>query len=460
MNTNNKMNYKKILYIIGGVFSIVILYLLFFPSSKPGMKELKKQINNKKKLTVLIRNSPSVYYEGVDGPTGFEYDLVKALADSLGMQLELKVYYNVNEVLDAINNGEGDLASAAITITDEREDKYDFSEPYQTVQQQVIYKRGNRFPDSLSDLVNFNILVSNSSSYDQRLNELKEEYPKLTWKTTDELSTEQILEKVSKGEVECTIADNNLFAINQRYFPGLEAAIPISEEQPLGFVINKKNKDLQKYINLWLEKFVREKEMAVLRDRYYGHINIFDYVDIRAFHKRINTRLPRYEKLFKRAGNRNDIPWKLLAAQAYQESHWNPEAESPTGVRGIMMLTQNTARSLGVPDRLDPAASILGGAKYLKRLEKIVPDDFNEDDKIFYSLAAYNVGMGHMKDALRLAKRLGYDYTTWKGLKKTLPLLSNKKYYKTLEYGYARGTEPVRYINRIQNYTEILEQKL
>jgi len=460
MNTNNKMNYKKILYLIGGVLCAVILYLLFFPSSKPGMKELKKQINNKKKLTVLIRNSPSVYYEGVDGPTGFEYDLVKALADSLGMQVDLKVYYNVNEVLEAINNGEGDLASAAITITDERKAEYVFSEPYQTVQQQVIYKRGNRFPDSLSGLVNFNILVSSSSSYDQRLNELKEEYPKLTWKTTDELSTEQILEKVSKGEVECTIADNNLFAINQRYFPGLEAAIPISEEQPLGFAINKKNKALQKYVNLWLEEFENKKQMAILRDRYYGHINIFDYVDIRTFHNRINTRLPKYEGLFKKAGNKNNIQWELLAAQAYQESHWDPKAKSPTGVRGIMMLTENTAKSLGVSNRMDAAESILGGAKYLKRLERIVPDEFKEDDKIYYSLAAYNVGMGHMKDARKLAEKLGFDTTTWKGLKKVLPLLSNKKYYKTLEYGYARGTEPVRYINRIQNYTEILEQKL
>ena len=454
------MNHKKILYLIGSLFCIVILYLLFSSSSKPGMKELKKQINNKKKLTVLIRNSPSVYYEGVDGPTGFEYDLVKALADSLGMQLELKVYYSVNEVLDAINNGEGNLATAAITITKKRENKYEFSEPYQKVQQLVIYKRGNTPPDSLSDLVNFNILVSSNSSYDQRLKSLKVKYPDLTWETTDELSTEQILEKVSKGEVECTIADNSLFAINQRYFPRLEDAIPISEEQPLGFAINKKNKALQKYVNLWLEEFENKKQMAILRDRYYGHINIFDYVDIRTFHNRINTRLPKYEGLFKKAGNKNNIPWELLAAQAYQESHWDPKAKSPTGVRGIMMLTENTAKSLGVSNRMDAAESILGGAKYLKRLERIVPDEFKEDDKIYYSLAAYNVGMGHMKDARKLAEKLGFDTTTWKGLKKVLPLLSNKKYYKTLEYGYARGTEPVRYINRIQNYTEILEQKL
>ncbi|HKI79959.1 MAG TPA: membrane-bound lytic murein transglycosylase MltF [Ignavibacteriaceae bacterium] len=454
------MKNKKIIILISCIIGFIILYLLFVPGLPESLKQLKKQISKNKKLTVFIRNSPSVYYEGVDGPTGFEYDLVNALADSLDMELDLKVYYNVNDVLDEIKNGEGDLASAAITITDDRENEYVFSDPYQTVQQQVIYKRGHDFPEDLADLGNFQILVGANSSYDQRLKVLKEEFPGLSWETTDELSTEQILEKVWKGEIECTVADNNLFAINQRYFPGLESALPISEEQSLAWVINDENKVLQQYVNLWLEKFESEKQLAIIRDRYYGHINIFDFVDIRAFHKRVETRLPKYKGLFKKAGKKNGIPWKLLAAQAYQESHWDPKAKSRTGVRGIMMLTENTARSLGISNRLDPVESIMGGARYLKSLERIVPDDFIEEDRIIYSLAAYNVGMGHMKDARVLAKKLGYDEMSWKGLKKALPLLSNEKYYKTLQYGYARGTEPVRYINRIQNYTEILEQKL
>lgn len=428
---------------------------------QPGkdINQLKETIKQKKELTVLIRNSPSVYYVGVDGPTGFEYDLVKAIADSLDMQLNLKIYYSVSDILNAIDKGEGDLAASAVTITKERREKYLFSDPYETVQQLVIYKRGHDYPEDLEDLGNFRILVGKNSSYDQRLKILKKKYPGLTWETTDSLSTEQILQEVWKGNVECTIADNNLFELNRRYFPGLKSAIPISKEQSLGFVINNTNKYLQKYIDLWLKDFKKKKQLALLHNRYYGHINIFNYVDIRTFHNRIKTLLPKYESTFKKAGKKNDIPWKLLAAQAYQESHWNPEAESPTGVRGIMMLTKRTAESLGISDRLDPAASIMGGARYLKRLERIVPDDFTDDDKIYYTLAAYNVGMGHMEDAEILAGKLGYDNNTWEGLKKTLPLLSNKKYYKTLKYGYARGTEPVRYINRIQNYTEILEQK-
>ncbi len=454
------MKNKILLFSIAGILLLLILYVLNSNFSNSNYDQLKEKLSKKKELTVIIRNSPSVYYQGVDGPTGFEYDLVKALADSLGVKLNLKVCYTVSDVLKAINKGEGDLASAAITITKERQKEFLYSNPYQSVQQLVIYKRGNDYPNDLVDLSNFQILVSKGSSYDERLKALKKKVPGLTWETTDELSTEQILEKVWKGEVECTIADNNLFAINQRYFPGLKSAIPISKKQSIGWVINSKNKGLQKFINLWLKKFNSSPEMAILRDRYYAHIKIFDYVNTKTFINRIDSRLPRYKKLFKTAGNKNELPWKLLAAQAYQESQWNPEAESPTGVRGIMMLTQSTANSLGISNRLNPAASIMGGAKYLKRLENIVPDNFNDDDKIFYSLAAYNIGMGHMKDARTLAKELGYDTTSWKGLKRALPLLSNKKYYKNLKYGYARGTEPVRYINRIQNYTDILEQKL
>ncbi len=237
MKTKNKI----ILLFVIIISSVVIgLFIIFSPNK--NVAQLKKIINYKKKLTVLIRNSPSVYYIGVDGPTGFEYDLVKAIADSLDMQLNLKVFYNVNDILKAIDSGDADFAASAITITKKREKQYLFSNPYQTVQQLVIYKRGHDYPKDIADLSDFQILVSKNSSYDQRLKVLKKEYPHLTWETTDSLSTEQILQKVWEGKVECTIADNNLFAINRRYFPGLKYAIPISKEQSLGLVINKKNK--------------------------------------------------------------------------------------------------------------------------------------------------------------------------------------------------------------------------
>ena len=174
----------------------------------------------------------------------------------------------------------------------------------------------------------------------------------------------------------------------------------------------------------------------------------------------IETRLPQYQRQFQVVARAYGIPWTLLAAQAYQESRWDPHAVSPTGVRGIMMLTRNTAASLGIHNRLDPNKSIEGGARYFRMLEKQLPRHIRKPDRIWIALAAYNVGMGHIKDAQALARRMGKNPNDWNDLKTVLPLLSEKKYYKTLRYGYARGWEPVQYVTRIRAYHAFLEQFL
>ena len=174
----------------------------------------------------------------------------------------------------------------------------------------------------------------------------------------------------------------------------------------------------------------------------------------------MKSRLPRLEALFKKYAAKHDIPWTLLAAQSYQESHWNRRAKSPTGVRGIMMLTLTTAKEMGVESRLDVEQSIMGGAKYLSRLEKRIPDSVEGEDRWWYALAAYNVGMGHLHDARALARDLDLDPDSWLELKGVLPLLSQKKYYKNLKYGYARGAEPVTYVRQIRNYQNIMRAQI
>ncbi|RLC45212.1 MAG: membrane-bound lytic murein transglycosylase MltF, partial [Candidatus Cloacimonadota bacterium] len=178
------------------------------------------------------------------------------------------------------------------------------------------------------------------------------------------------------------------------------------------------------------------------------------------YYKRIKTRLPKYRKLFENAALRYDIPWTLLASIAYQESHWNPRAKSFTGVRGIMMLTKSTAKMLGVKNRIDPKQSIVGGTRHIKQMIKFVPDEVKGENRLKFALAAYNVGMGHIEDARKLAKRLGFNQNIWSDLKQVLPLLSKKKYYKTLKHGYARGEEPVKYVESIYDYRNILEKSL
>ncbi|HNP27620.1 MAG TPA: transglycosylase SLT domain-containing protein [Nitrospirales bacterium] len=180
--------------------------------------------------------------------------------------------------------------------------------------------------------------------------------------------------------------------------------------------------------------------------------------EVKVFLRHIETRLPIYREEFQEAEKKSGIPWMLLAAMAYQESQWNPKAVSPTGVRGIMMLTRSTASDLGIKNRLDPSKSIAGGARYLSYLQKRIPDHIRMPDRMFVALAAYNVGMGHINDARLLAERLGKNSNQWEDLKSVLPLLAHKEYYEDLPHRYARGWEPVKYVKRIRAYRNILQQ--
>ena len=195
--------------------------------------------------------------------------------------------------------------------------------------------------------------------------------------------------------------------------------------------------------------------LLICLKKYYGYVEIFDYVDTHKFLDRTKTRLPQYKNFFIDAAAQNNLEPSLLAAQSYQESHWDRKAKSPTGVRGIMMLTQPVAKSLGVTNRLHAEQNIYAGAKFQAKMKKML-DEVDEPDRTWLALAAYNVGRGHFRDAQSLARKLEKNPDRWSEMKEILPLLSQKKYYKDLRYGYARGKEPVRYVERIRGYDDLL----
>ncbi|MES9844484.1 MAG: transglycosylase SLT domain-containing protein, partial [Candidatus Sedimenticola sp. 6PFRAG5] len=193
-----------------------------------------------------------------------------------------------------------------------------------------------------------------------------------------------------------------------------------------------------------------------LIERYYGHVKRLGFVDKTTFTRHIAKRLPEFTPMFKAAAEKADLDWQLLAAIGYQESHWNPKAVSPTGVKGIMMLTTGTARQLGIEDREDPAQSIMGGARYLRLVEKKLPKRIENPDRLWFALAGYNVGYGHLEDARILTQRGNGNPDKWADVKQYLPLLSQEKHFKTVKHGYARGREPVTYVDNIRNYYELL----
>jgi len=206
----------------------------------------------------------------------------------------------------------------------------------------------------------------------------------------------------------------------------------------------------------YFDRVGADGRLAELMERYYGHTDRFDYVGTRTYLRHIDARLPRYREYFEAAAAEYGFDWRLLAAMGYQESHWNPRAVSPTGVRGIMMLTNSTAEAMGVADREDPVESIRGGARYLRRILDRMPDDIPEPDRTWMALAAYNVGLGHLEAARRIAETRDLDPHRWADVRDSLPLLTQEKWYRRVRSGYARGWEPVRYVDNIRRYLEVL----
>ncbi len=436
-----------------------VLFALIMLLSACGSHDID-DVKEQGELVVLTRNAPTTWYQGREGEAGFEYDLIKSFAKYYEVKFRFKVIDNFDELLSSILQDKAHIAAAGITKTALRENKgFIFGPDYQQVQQQLVCRRGKKaVPKKITDLYSKKIAVIASSSYAETLNRLKQEYPQLQWDEVDDVSTEQLLEQVWKKQIDCTLSDSNITSISRRYYPELVVAFTVSKKEPLAWVVSPKWQGLQDDIAEWLEYIKESGEYAEIEERYYGHIQLYDFVDNRSFNRRIKTRLPKYLKVFKRAAKKYNLPWSLLAAQAYQESHWNPRAKSPTGVRGMMMLTLTTAKTVGVKSRLNPVQSIWGGARYLRRMMRRIPEQVAESDRAWYALAAYNVGFGHLKDAMALAEQLQLDANKWVNLKTVLPLLSQKKYYKKLKHGYARGTEPVRYVQRIREYQQVLEQ--
>jgi peptidoglycan lytic transglycosylase F len=417
-----------------------------------------ENIKAKGELVVLTRNAATTFYESREGHMGVEYEMSKAFADFLGVKVRFIQKEDVSSLFEGINKGEADFAAAGLTHTPERGKDFLFGAVYQDVTQQLVCRRGGKRPKNIEELTDVEIHVSADSSYVEQLNRIKTLYPNIQWEEVEDIDTETLLENVWRKKVDCTIADSNIIAINRRYFPELSVRFDMTEPESLAWVLQKNDDGLQDLIDEWFSEYKVSGKLEEVIHRYYGYIEDFDYVDVRAYQRKIKSALPKYKKAFKQAANKYNLNWSLLAAQAYQESHWRANAKSPTGVRGMMMLTRITAKELGVENRLDPIASIKGGALYLNKLRKRLPKTINEPDKTWIALAAYNVGMGHIWDARKLAKELNKNPDSWQDLATVLPLLTKKKYYKNLKHGYARGHEPVSYVKNIRDYQNMLEK--
>lgn len=439
------------------LFALAVALPMCYHSFTASSRSLKA-IKNRGFITVLSTNNANCYYIYKETPMGFEYELAREFARHIGVSLQVKTP-GWNKLLAHVNTGEGDFVAAGMTATKERETIVDFSEGYMTVQQQVIVHKNNHQINSIEDLNNRIVHVREGTTYQQRLKELKTDGIDVAIALHENVPTEELIEKVSNRSIDITIADSNIALLNRRYYPDIRIAFPIEEKQQLAWAVAKGDDALRAAINDFFKMIRETGKFSKIYDRYYSRVDIFDYFDLKKFHERIATRLPRYKSVIKNTADQYGFDWQMIAAVIYQESHFNPNARSHTGVRGLMQITQATAEEMGVANRLDPTQSIQGGVRYLAKMVRRFDDIEDRRTRLLFALASYNIGYGHVRDAQQIARQKGLDPDRWRSLKETLPLLRNRQYYKNTRYGYARGTEPVRYVERILTYYDILKQK-
>jgi len=432
----------------------VLIFLLAACNPFVHTTDLENMQTRETLIMGTINSSLTYSYDG-DNYSGLDYELGKKFATYLKLKLVVKEFDNLDELFLALDNNEIDFVGAGLTLTPKRAEKYRSSPPYYYLSQKLVYHKGTYRPREISD-VDAPINVLKGSSHEENINESLEDYPELIINVLENEDQESLLQKIAEKEIEYAIVDSTTLAQKQRYYPSLAEAFTIYKKQPVAWLIRKEQDDsLYSAMIEFMGNQYQSGTIAKIEEKYFGHIGDFDYVDTRAFLTRIDNRLPKYENLFKKYAT-PEVPWLLLASVSYQESHWDPKARSPTGVRGMMMLTRDTAKFVGVKNRLDPEQSIQGGSKYLSQLIKRLPESIPEDERIWFALASYNIGLGHLLDVRRITKMKKQNQDSWADVKENLPLLHERKWYTKTRYGYARGREAKHYVDNIREYLKTL----
>jgi len=432
------------------------LLTAFLLAMRPVPTSLE-QVLSRGELVVASRFSPTTWYQDQHGDTGLEYELAKAFAEELGVSLRMVSADNIPDLINMVRRGKVDLAAAALAITPDRKDTLRFAGDYQTVSERIIYRAGDIRPTSLGDISNRRIAVLAGSSQEEELRDLRRHGMDIQFGSIEATNTERLLSLLTEGSYDLALVDSNSWQLHRALFPELRAGLDIADQQ-LGWAFRKQ---ADNSLHLAAQRFLTQRKadgsIARLESRFYGQAEQMNLYSSRSFLRHLDARLPQYAEAFRQAAEDQGFDWRLLAALGYQESMWDQHAVSPTGVRGLMMLTQRTAAEMGVADRTDPIASIHAGAAYLRKLYDRMPDRIPEPDRTWFAVAAYNVGFGHVEDARVLTQRHGGNPDVWADVQKNLPLLRQEAYYRHARHGYARGgMQAVIYVRHIRHYYDLL----
>jgi membrane-bound lytic murein transglycosylase F len=409
-------------------------------------------------LVVVTRNTPTTYYFDGDRASGFDYALVKQFALEQDLSLRIKVAFSLPELFEMLATGEAHIAAAGLSQSPSRDAQFLASIAYMEQQPLLVYKSGGNRPRVVDDLVARDIIVVAGSVHVELLTALKEELPELSWREIHAADSLELMQLITHDKAELAIVDSREFSTQQTLFPRVVAAMEIGHVTPVVWYLPRTEQAESALItaNQFIERATKSGFLTELKQQHFDRYNNVTRVGSLTFQRKIRDDLPKWRSLLEEIAAEYQMDWRLLAAMAYQESHWNPNARSHTGVRGMMMLTQATAAELGVDDRTDVRQSLRGGARFFKDLLRRLPSDILEPDRTSMALAAYTIGMGHLEDARVITERSGGDPHLWLSVRAQLPKLQNPEFFSLTKFGFAEGATAVTYVDNIRHYEGML----
>ncbi len=416
---------------------------------------LLEQIKLQGTLEFLSSNGPATVYEGAEDAAGFEYELIKRFCLRLGVRPIITVRPDTAAILQELQHRPQAIAAGEIVVTAQLATQADFGPAYSNAGTLVISHKGSAPIGSLLGLVGRKILVKAGSPQADFLQAQQKDTPSLQWQALD-LDMQDLQERVHTGRADVALIDRASFESYKALYTQAQVDYEIEPHNPIAWGFAKQpDHSLRDAAREFFDELLSNGELARLRDSFTDD-PIEPDADVAAFNRDAEQRLPRWEAMLKQVAAETDLDWRTLAAIGYQESHWDAQATSETGVRGFMMLTNAAAKAMDVSNRLDAKQSIQGGAKLLRFLLDRLPTEMPAEDKLPLALVAYNLGSGHLDDARELARKMGKNTNSWADVKTILPLLSKPSVYRNLRHGYARGRGAVAYADTITTNIALL----
>lgn len=440
------------------------------------------EIQKDGKLVALTAYSTTSYFIYRGKPQGYEYELLEMLADYLNLELELVIVEDMDQVFEKLNEGKGDIVAYNMTVTKDRAEMVSFTRDINSTRQVLVQRKPDNWESMPAHQVN-NMLIRNqidmlevpvhvrkNSSYYSRLRNLEQELGGNIdiQNVPGNVSTETLIRKVAEGEIAFTVADENIARINQIFYPNIDIETPVSFPQRIAWAVRQNAPQFQEAVNAWIEEIKSSATYYVLYNKYYENRHAHRRRVQSDFFSLTGSQLTPYDDLLRAAGENSGFDWRILASLMFQESRFDPQAVSWAGAQGVMQLMPATAQRFGVHDPFDPAQSIRAGVQFLEYLDEFWSDHIRDDnERLKFVLASYNVGPGHVADARRLAEKYGHNPDLWFGnTAKYLRKKSERQYYldEVVKYGYARGEEPYRFVidilKRFEHYRNFSMEEL